>query len=577
MGESPGQGNGEKIAEHYLSRPWLKNYDEGVPADIEVPKKPLYWLLEETARNFPERSVFVFYGKSVSYRELYEMSRRFAGYLKERGIGKGDVVGIMLPNSPQFAIAFYGALMAGATVSPMNVLYSPREIKFQLSDNKARILVALDMFRDRVEAGLPESVEEVLWTGIQDFLPPLKSLAFKLLRRPPKPPAGDMHKSFMAALRSGPIESPAEVDPYEDVAALMYTGGTTGLPKGAMLTHYNLLANVYQIDAWFKPGVRGSDVFIGVLPWFHIYGLTAVLNSGIHKAATIIVYARPDIEQIMKDIDKYKATVFHGVPTLYRLIINHPRVKEFNLKSLEVCISGAEPLPKAVAERFMELTGAKLREGYGLTETSPVTHVNPIEGKVKYGSVGLPVPSTIAAVADTESPKMLPPGEVGEIVVSGPQIMKGYYNRPEENSKVFFECCGLKWLRTGDIGYMDEEGYFYVIDRKKDLIKYKGYSVYPREIEEVLYKHECVREAAVVGVPHPEYTEIPKAFIALRDECKDKVKPEDIVEFAKQHLAPYKVPREVEFRDELPKSGVGKILRRVLREEELKKRSGSEG
>ncbi|MCE4611222.1 MAG: long-chain fatty acid--CoA ligase [Desulfurococcales archaeon] len=560
-------------AKIYLSRPWLKNYDEGVPHDIEVPDKPLYWILEEAARGFPGRTSLIFLGKRVSYRELYELSRRFAGYLKSLGIGRGDVVGLMLPNSPQFAIAFYGSLMAGATVSPMNVLYSPREVKFQLSDNKARILVALDLFKDRVVAGLPDTVEKVVWTGVQDFLPPLKAIAYKLLKKPPKPPQGDRHESFSKALRSEPIREPEEVDPEDDVAALMYTGGTTGLPKGAMLTHRNLLANVIQIDAWFKRGVKGKDVFVGALPWFHIYGLTAVLNSGVYKAATILVYPRPNIEEIMKDIEKYKATVFHGVPTMYRMIITHPRVNEFNLKSLEVCISGAEPLPKAVAERFMELTGAKLREGYGLTETSPVASVNPIMGKAKYGSIGLPVPSTIMAVADPEAPRLLPPGEVGEIVITGPQVMKGYYNRPEENKEVFFECCGYRWLRTGDMGYMDDEGYFYVVDRKKDMIKYKGYSVYPREIEEVLYKHECVKEAAVVGVPHPEYTEIPKAFIALRDECKGKVTERDIIEYARKHLAPYKVPKEVEFRDELPKSAVGKILRRVLREEEVKKRA----
>lgn len=502
----------------------------------------------------------------------WSLLSKFAGYLRSRGVGKGDVVGLFLPNSPQFAIAFYGALIAGAIVSPMNVLYSPREIRHQLSDNKARVLVALDMFKDRVLAGLPSSVEEVLWTGIQDYLPGLKALLYKLFKKPPSPPKGGIHKKFTDALKHEPIDSKPEINPHEDVAALMYTGGTTGTPKGAMLTHRNLLANVLQIDAWFKRGVRGKDVFVGALPWFHIYGLTAVLNSGVQKAATIIVYARPNIEEIMRDIERYKATVFHGVPTLYRMIINHPKVEKFNLRSLEVCISGAEPLPKAVAERFMEITGAKLREGYGLTETSPVTHVNPIMGEARYGSIGIPVPSTVAAVADPESPAILEPGQVGELVVSGPQVMKGYYNRPEENEKVFFECCGLRWLRTGDMARMDEDGYFYIVDRKKDIIKYKGYSVFPREIEEVLYRHECVREAAVIGVPHPEYNEVPKAFVALRDECKGKVKPEDIIEFARKHLAPYKVPKEVEIREDLPKSGVGKILRRVLREEELKKR-----
>lgn len=568
--------------ETYLARPWLGKYDEGVPTDVEVPSKPLYSILLESAESFPERDAIIFYGRHVKYKELLDSARRFASFLKELGIGRGDVVGLILPNSPQFAIAFYGALMAGAAVSPMNVLYSPREIRHQLSDNGARVLVALDLFRDKVLAGAPESVERIVWTGVQDYLPGIKALLYRLAKRPPKPPRGGRHVYFKEVLSSyEPIGQPASVDPTEDLAALMYTGGTTGTPKGAMLTHRNLLSNVLQIDAWFKRGVKGEDVFIGVLPWFHIYGLTAVLNSGIHKAATIIAYARPNIEEIMRDIERYKATVFHGVPTLYRMIINHPKVHKFNLRSLEVCISGAEPLPKAVAEQFMKLTGAKLREGYGLTETSPVTHVNPIRGEPRYGSIGLPVPSTYAAVAHPERPELLPPGETGELVISGPQVMKGYHNRPEENEKVFFECCGRRWLRTGDIAYMDEDGYFYIVDRKKDMIKYKGYSVYPREIEEVLYQHPCVREAAVIGVPHPEYNEVPKAFIALKDECKEKAPTtearreleKEILEFLRARLAPYKVPKEIEIRDELPKSAVGKILRRVLREEELKKRS----
>ena len=567
-------------AEAYLARPWLKNYDDNVPADIEIPDKPLYSILLESAEMFPERDAIIFYGGRVKYKELLDAAKRFARFLKEHGVGRGDVVGLILPNSPQFAIAFYGTLMAGAAASPMNVLYSPKEIRHQLSDNKAKVLIALDLFRDKVLAGAPDSVQKIVWTGIQDYLPGIKALLYRLKQRPPSPPKDSRNVSLKDILSHyEPIGNPEKVNPSEDLAALMYTGGTTGTPKGAMLTHRNLLSNVLQIDAWFKRGVKGEDVFIGVLPWFHIYGLTAVLNSGIHKAATIIAYARPDIEQIMKDIDRYKATVFHGVPTLYRMIINRPKVHKFNLKSLEVCISGAEPLPKAVAERFMNLTGAKLREGYGLTETSPVSHVNPINGEPRYGSIGLPVPSTYAAVADPEKPELLPPGEIGELVISGPQVMKGYHNRPEENSKVFFECCGRKWLRTGDIAYMDNDGYFYIVDRKKDMIKYKGYSVYPREIEEELYRHPCVREAAVIGLPHPEYNEIPKAFIALKDDCKEKAAaPEaleqlkkEILEFLRQRLAPYKVPRDIEFREELPKSAVGKILRRVLREEELKK------
>ncbi len=557
--------------EFYSSRPWVKNYDPGVPADIDVPVMPLYRILDETASKYPDRVSMIFLGRKVTYRELRDSALKFASWLRSIGVGKGDVVALFLPNTPQFAIAYYGAVYAGATVTPVNPLYTPRELRFQLEDSEAKVLVALDMFKDRVLAGLPDSVKYVVWTGIQDYLPFLKAIGYRLKFKPPSPPEDGRHFKFMNVLKaSEPLREVASVNPKEDVVALMYTGGTTGIPKGVMLTHYNIVANLYQIDAWWFRGRKGFT-FVGLLPWFHIYGQTTVLHFAIFSASTIIVYPRPDIEAVMKDIERYKADIFHGVPTAYVAIINHPRVKEFNLRSLKACISGAAPLPVAVLEAFEKLTGARLREGYGLTETSPVTHVNPLEGRYKPGSIGLPVPSTMAAIADPEKPELLPPGQIGEIVISGPQVMKGYFKRPEENAIAFFEAYGLRWFRTGDMGYVDEEGYFYVVDRKKDLIKYKGWSVFPREVEEVLYKHECIKEAAVVGKPDPEAGEIPKAFIVLKDECKGKVRAEDIVEYARKHLAPFKVPREVEFRDDLPKTAVGKVLRRALREEELRK------
>ncbi|MCE4626732.1 MAG: long-chain fatty acid--CoA ligase [Desulfurococcales archaeon] len=566
----------EEAFNAYASRPWLKNYDEGVPPDVEIPEKPLYWILEETARNYPNRIALYFYGYKMTYRELLEKAERFAGYLRSKGIGPGDVVALFLPNSPQFAIAYYGTLMAGATVSPMNVLYGPALIRHQLEDNKAKILVAIDIFKEKILAGVPDSVEEILWTGIQDFLPGIKSFLYKLKAKPPKIEEDSRNKFFKKVLASSErIKEKPHINPKEDIAALMYTGGTTGVPKGAELTHYNLLANVIQIDAWYKRGQKAVDVFVGALPWFHIYGQSAVLNNGVYKAATIIVFARWDVEEVMKAIQKHKANVFHGVPLMYIAIINHPKVNKFNLKSLEVCISGAAPLPVAIREKFEKLTGAKLREGFGLTETSPVTHVNPILGEARSGSIGLPVPSTLAAIAKVEEPELLPPGEVGELVISGPQVMKQYHNMPEENKAVFFECCGRRWLRTGDIAKMDQDGFFYIVDRKKDIIKYKGYSLYPREIEEVLYKHECVKEAAVIGIPHPEYFEVPKAFIVLKDECKGKVTEDQIKEWAKKQLGEVKYPRIIEFRDDLPKTAVGKILRRVLKEEEMKKQQGA--
>lgn len=569
--QEKGSGEIQEYVKAYLEKPWLRFYDEEVPSEVEVPEKPLYWILEEAARLYPRRTALYFLGTHITYSGLLRRAKAFAGFLRSIGVGKGDVVGLLLPNTPQFAIAYYGSLFAGATVSPMNVLYTPSEIRYQLSDNKAKVLVALDLFKDKVEAALPDNVERVVWTGIQDYLSPLKAFLYSLKFKPPKIREDERNASFRRALRSEPIDKPAEVDPHDDLAALMYTGGTTGLPKGAMLTHYNLLSNVIQIDAWFERGRKGKDVYVGVLPWFHIYGMNAVLNAGIFRAATILTYPRWTIDTVLRDIQKHKATVFHGVPTMYVAIINHEKIRKFNLRSLEYCISGAAPLPVAVAKKFEELTGAKLREGYGLTETSPVTHVNPMKGNARPGSIGIPVPSTLAAIADPEKPQFLKPGEIGEIVVSGPQVMKGYYNRPEENDKAFFDAEGLRWFRTGDMGYMDEDGFFYVVDRKKDLIKYKGYSVYPREIEEVLYKHECIQEAAVIGVPHEEFNEVPKAFVVLKPECEGKVDEGQIIGYLKENLAPYKVPKTVEFRRELPKSAVGKVLRRLLREEELKK------
>lgn len=564
------------------ARIWTRFYDEYVPREIKIPEIPLFKLLDDAAAGFPRRTAFIFFGRRVSYEEFQRSANSFARALRENwGVGHGDRVALFLPNSPQFAIAFYGALKAGATVTPVNPLYTGFELARQIRKSRARILVALDMFKEKVEDAINEhgaQLDAVIYTGIDDYLPSILAILYKLKEKKPKIRYdGKRIVKFNDLVKDYEPQPPSvKIDPREDLAALMFTGGTTGLPKGTMLTHYNLVANVHQIDAWWRPGRKGEDVMVGVLPWFHIYGQTAVLHTGVFRAATILVYPRFDLDRILKDIEKYKPNIFHGVPTIYSKIVSRPDITKYNLRSIEVCISGAGALPKAVAEKFEKLTGAKLREGYGLTETSPVTHINPIYGKHKIGSIGVPIPSTLAAIADPEKPVLLPPGEIGEIVISGPQVMKGYLDMDEENKRVFFECCGRRWLRTGDIGYMDEEGFFFIVDRKKDVIKYKGYSVYPREIEEVLYMHDCVTDAAVIGVPHPHVGERIKAFVTLKPECRGRIKPEDIIEFARKHLAPYKVPKEVEIRDELPKSAVGKILRRILREEELRKLQASE-
>jgi len=569
----------KEIFEKYiLSKPWVKYYDEGTPSEIDIPKVPLYKFLDDANEEAGDHTALIFLGKRVSYKELHILSERFGRALMDSfGFGKGDRLGIYLPNSPQFVIAYYGALKAGGLVTPMNPLYTAREVAYQLENSDAKILVALDLFKDNVEKALDKvSLDAVIYTGIDDFLPGFKAFLYRTFKKKVKVSLDNKQFfGFMNLIKSAPpeIDRP-EIDPVNDLAALMYTGGTTGVPKGAMLTHYNLVSNVYQIDAWLFRGRKKKDVFAGLLPWYHIYGQTAVLHSAIKSMATIVVFPQFDLKEVLESIQKYRINVFHGVPTLYSLMISYDDISKYNLRSIEACISGAAPLPRAVAINFEKITGGKLREGYGLTETSPVTHVNPIYGKYKVGSIGLPVPNTLAAIADINENRFLPPKETGELVIAGPQVMKGYYKMDEENKKVFFEKYGFRWFRTGDIGYYDEEGYFYIVDRKKDLIKYKGYSVYPREIEEVLYKHEAVQDAAVIGVPDEKVGEVVKAFVVLKPDYKGKVSEDDLKAFLKENLASYKVPKEIEFRDSLPKSTVGKILRRVLREEEIVKRKG---
>ena len=571
--------NDKEIFEKWiLSKPWLKFYEEAVPKEIDIPEIPLYKFLDDAYKIGADHPAMIFMGRKITYREFYEDSERFGRALVDKfNIKKGDKVAIYLPNTPQFAIAFYGAIKVGAIVTPMNPLYTAREVARQLKDSGAKVLVALDLFTKNVEKALEEvDINAVIYTGIEDYMPSLKGWIYKTFMKKVKAPIDNVKRfRFKDVIGDVPPEAPRPgVNPKEDVVALMYTGGTTGMPKGAELTHYNLVSNVLQIDAWLFRGRKKVDKYVGVLPWFHIYGMTTVLHSAIYSVATIIIFPRFDIKELLEGIKKYRLNVFHGVPTIYSLLINYPEIKKYDLSSIEACVSGAGPLPVSVAKKFEEITGGRIREGYGLTETSPVTHVNPIYGKYKFGSIGLPIPNTLAAIADLEEDRFLKPGETGELVISGPQVMKGYYNRPEENKKVFFEKYGFRWLRTGDIAYMDEEGYFYIVDRKKDLIKYKGYSVYPREIEEVLYQHEAVAEAAVIGVPDEKVGERIKAFVVLKNEYKGRVSQDDILSFLKDNLAPYKLPKEIEFRDTLPKSAAGKILRRVLREEEVKKLEG---
>ncbi|MEN2981559.1 MAG: long-chain fatty acid--CoA ligase [Thermus sp.] len=549
------------------AKPWLAHYDPGVPAEIQVPPIPLWRFLEESARRFPQNVALEFLGKTLTYAELWEKSRRFAGGLKALGVRPGDRVAIMLPNSPQFVIAFFGTLLAGGVGVNVNPLYTPRELRHQLKDAGAETLVILDHLLPRfleVEGETP--VKRTVVTGIKDFLPFPKNLLYPLKARKDKLPLGfpkrEGFHAFTRLLQSAPAE-PHPSDP-EDLALLQYTGGTTGISKGAMLTHRNLVANVLQIDAW-DPTSRellGKGVMLGALPFFHVYGMTVAMNYGLFSGYKIVLLPRPEIGPIVEAIEKHGVTHFPGVPTLYVAFNNFPGIEGRNVKSIRVCLSGAAPLPVEVAKRFEEITGARLIEGYGLSEASPVTHSNPVEGVVKKGSIGMPLPSVEAKVVDEEG-KELPPGEVGELVLKGPNVMKGYWNRPEESQKALKD----GWLFTGDLAKMDPDGYFYIVDRKKDMIIAGGYNIYPREVEEVLYQHPAVQEAAVVGVPDPYRGETVAAFIVLKNEYKGKVSEKDIETFCRQNLAAYKVPRILQFRDALPKSSVGKILKRELAKE----------
>ena len=547
-------------------KPWLAHYDPGVPPEIQVPDIPLWRFLEESARRFPQNVALEFLGKTLSYQELWGLARRFAQGLKDLGVRPGDRVAIMLPNSPQFVIAFYGTLLAGGVGVNTNPMYTPRELHHQLRDAGARFLVILDQLLPRyleVKGEVP--VEKVVRTGIQDYLPFPKNLLYPLLlRRKGEAPKALEGLPWRAFLRPGtPRPVPLDLD---DLALLQYTGGTTGLAKGAMLTHRNLSANALQVRAWIPDFREGEEVVLGAIPFFHVYGMTVAMNLALLGGAKLVLLPRPEIKAIVEAIEKHQVTHFPGVPTLYVAFNNFPGIEKRNVKSIRICLSGAAPLPVEVAKRFEELTGARLIEGYGLSEASPVTHSNPVLGLIKKGSIGMPFPGVDAKVVDEEG-KELPPGEVGELAVKGPNVMKGYWNRPEETQKTLKD----GWLFTGDLAKMDEDGYFYIVDRKKDMIIAGGYNIYPREVEEVLYQHEAVQEAAVVGVPDPYRGETVAAFLVLKPEYQGKVSEKDIERFCRQNLAAYKVPRIIQFRESLPKSSVGKILRRELREEFAKK------
>lgn len=542
-----------------------EKWPEGVPFTMDYPEIPIYALLDESAEKHPDATALIFQDKRITYRELKDAVDRFATALQKMGVARRDKVALFLPNIPQFVISYYGALKAGAIVTAISPLYKEREAAHQIHDSGAETLVVLDLLYPAVENVMGElGLKRTIVTGIKDYMPTVKGILGSLLGKVPSydvKMGADMHR-FLDLIKGYPPSPEAvEVDAKEDLALLQYTGGTTGVPKGAMLTHYNLVSNALMCNAWLN-AQEGEEVQINVLPLYHIFGMTVTMNNAIASAGSMVLFPRFDAKEVLSAIQKYGATIFGGVPTLYTALINTPDISSYDLSSIKFCISGASPLPPEVQKKFMELTGGILVEGYGLTEASPVTHANPLDPTletVKIGSIGFAWPDTEAGIMGKESGELLPFGDIGELVIKGPQVMKGYWNMQEETDAVLKD----GWLYTGDIARMDEEGYFYIVDREKDLIKFRGYSVYPREIEDVLYEHPAVKIAAVVGKPDDVSGEIPKAFIVLKDGAE--ATEEEMIEFVREKIAPYKRIREVEFRDELPMTLVGKVIKKDLR------------
>jgi long-chain acyl-CoA synthetase len=566
------------IDEPSYSYPWFHSYQEGVPAHLDVPDVPLTWLLDRAAKQYPNHTAITYYGTKITYAQLLNLANRFAIGLQRLGVQKGDRLALALPNIPQFPIAFYGALRAGALVVPTNPLYTEREMRHQLVDAGVKTLVMLDSFYPVVrKIKQTTTLEHVIVTSPADFLPQTLRMLYPLSQRHNKDPQPALSKKEIATdgtlhlmhpmLKShsqGGIELfnlPAPATSSE-LAVLQYTGGTTGLSKGAMLTHSNLLANVYQLHAWMPETEIGREITLCATPFFHCYGLTVGMNLSILSASTMVLLPRFNPKAVLEAIRRYRPTIFPGIPTMYIAILRQAGKHTEQIKSIRLCLSGASPLPAQVQADFNKATGGKLVEGYGLSEAAPVTHANPLTDKCRNGSIGLPLPDVEAAILNPETGTLLPPGENGEIVVKGPNIMQGYWNREDETRNMFIN----GWMRTGDIGYMDEDGYFYIIDRSKDMILASGFNVFPREVEEVLYQHPAVMEAGVVGIPDAYRGETVAAFIVLNTgyEVSEQLK-EEIVTFCKERLAAYKVPKRLEFRSSLPKSIIGKILRRELR------------
>ena len=561
-------------------RPWFATWRAGVPKTLEpYPRVSVFSLLEDAAAEFPESVAIAFLGKHVTFRELLREVERFSAVLAELGVRKGDRVGLLLPNCPQYVIAWYAAVRLGAIAVGNNPLYTRRELAHQVKDSAPDVMVALDQLYPSL-APIQEDAgfTQVVVTELTDYMRfPLNMLAPLKFRRdakkegkpwPPVPPGAKVRRWRDLMTSAGQTPPVAVVDPMTDVAAFIYTGGTTGLSKGAMLSHHNFVSNTLQVAPCITDFTRGHDGVMCILPFFHSFG-TIAMNFGISQGGTLVMVPRFELHMVLKQLAKERPSFFPGVPRLYVALNEAPETRKYDLKSVKACISGAAPLPKVVADRFHEVTGgAKLVEGYGLTECSPVTHVNPFEAPHP-GTIGIPIPDTDCKVVDLEDPdREMGPGERGELCIKGPQVMLGYWNKPEATAEMIRN----GWLHTGDIAIMDPDGFFRIVDRLKDMILVSGFNVYPTEVEDVLRHHPKVAKVCVAGVPDDRTGERVKAYIVLKEG--ETATAEEIVAWSRdpeQGLAGYRVPHEVEFRHELPETLIGKVLRRVLQDEERTK------
>jgi long-chain acyl-CoA synthetase len=546
--------------ETYLAKPWLAHYQKGVPHSVDVPLMSLPQAFDQATERSAGRTAVVFYGRSITYRELRDAADRLACALAKLGVKKGDRVALYLLNSPQFIIAYFAALKCGATVTPISPVYTSHEVRYQLQDSGARAVICQDILHEKIEKS-GAAPEIVVVTNVNEYLPALKRLFSK------KPEIRGSVHWLQDLLKANPPQPPAvSIDPKTDLAALPYTGGTTGNPKGVMLTHYNLIAAQAMGEAAFSVFERGKEVILAFLPFFHIYGQVVIMLAGITQGNLLVLFTSPDTEEILDAMERYRATVFYGVPTLYEYLKDHKDTNKTDWKRLKLILSGADTLHESTMQGWAKRTGSNIIEGYGLSETCATSHINPLH-RPKTGSFGCPIPGMQAAVMDPETLEFVAPGNTGELVLCAPNVMQGYWQRAEESARAFVEKGGQRWMRTGDIVRMDQEGYFHFYDRSKDLIKYKGYSIFAKDVEDVLYGHPQVKAAGVIGVTDPSVGQRIKAIVVLQGDARGKVSEDEIKTYCRQSLAEYKVPHIVEFRGELPKTDVGKVSRRELREE----------